>query len=123
VVAVSANGGWLAWGNGDNRIRLLELSGNDPSSMFSAHEAPIVALAFTPDAHALASVDTDGWLIRSTLPNSDAKFASRKNSGRFRVRALAFAPDGKRLYGAGANGEVYCWDAITLDLIKPMLGK
>jgi len=117
VVALSANGGWVAWGNGDNQIGLVEIP-SGPIRLLRGHKASVVALAFTANGRTLASVDADGRLIRSTLPGPGTELEVRKGSARFRATVLAFSPDGKRLYGAGADGEVRCWDAATLE---PML--
>ncbi len=119
TVAISQNARWAAWGlgdwgNGDNKIGLVETSLTGRVQLLRGHKAPVVALAFASDGGTLISVDTDGQLIRWSGYDPNEEFEIRKSGAQSHACVLAFSPDGKRLYGADADGEVRCWNAATL---------
>lgn len=120
TVAVSPGAHWVAWGGRDKRVGLAELPSGRFRRLLHGHEAEVVALAFAPDCRGLASVDANGRLIHTSLPNTGGgEFESRAADFRLRATVLAVSPDGKCIYGAGVGGEVHCWDVASLERIQP----
>src|SRR5262249_8438806 len=114
---------WLAWAGGDGTIKCSELAGAAPVRRLRGHPAPVTALAFSPDSRDLVSVDKGGVMARWTLPRPGTKFGVRQGAPPSRAAVLAFSADGKRLYGGGVDGEVWCWNPETLEPIGPKPAK
>ncbi len=80
------------------------------------HNAPIVAVAWSPDGSRIATMsqgfeaslclwDAETGQLLRTLPASERWW--------FGGHWLVFAPDGARLFAAGGDGVVHCWDASS----------
>ena len=76
-----------------------------------AHEAPVYALAFSPDGTKLASAgadqsiaiwDTDTWTLSLRIKSDSAA-----------IHALSFSPDGSILAAGSDNGTVHVWNTAT----------
>jgi WD40 repeat protein len=83
--------------------------------MFAAHDAPVEALALTPDGRLAASGDRRGDVILWRL--ADGSLVQRFHGHDDAVTRLAFLPDGVRLASAGDDGAVRLWDARTGDRV------
>jgi hypothetical protein len=107
---------WQTDHNSDSLGGLLSSEAPDYLGTFSAHNAPIVALAVSPDSRLLASASYDN------VHNSSVRLwdmATRRNLATFpigveQVNGLAFSPDGKTLSAAltAARG-LDQWDVAT----------
>jgi WD40 repeat protein len=75
-MAVSPDRRTLATGDGQNRIRLWELTSGRELAYWTAHEAPVSALAFAPDGRTLVSGGTDGAIRLWNLPGLRRQLAA-----------------------------------------------
>jgi WD40 repeat protein len=96
----------LATGWGQGPVRVFRLDDPElPMDKAPTLEAPVTALAFSPDGEWLAMTDGNGkaGLWRNGL---DKPLANRDP----KVRALAFSSDGRWLTGGGEEGLLQVWD-------------
>ncbi len=69
-------------------------------------------LAFSPDAQALAAMNTRNGIVQAwDLPSGRLRFTNRGPS-RPTVAGIVFSPDGRQLAGTSGELEVGLWDAI-----------
>lgn len=96
--------GWLALGGTDGTVKVWEPLERTSRVTFSAHDAPVTRVAFSPDGALLATAAVRGpvrvwrWQDRELLAELDSGVSPQR---------LDFSPDGDRL----ALG---LWDAISL---------
>jgi serine/threonine-protein kinase len=117
AIAVSAGGTGgvtpplLVTGGSDSSVRLWRREGGQwrPHLPPRGHTAPILALAFAPDGHSLASTANDRtvrlWPLTADGFGAPRLVGDPSDS----PSALAFAPDGRRL-AAGGHAGVRLWD-------------
>jgi WD40 repeat protein len=95
-IAFSADGKWLASGSQDNDLRLWEVATGKERRRFQGHTAPIERMALSPDGKVLASSCLGGTLrLWDTATGKETR--SLPIDGGYRVRAMTFTPDSKRL--------------------------
>ena len=76
-----------------------------------AHEAPVYALAFSPDGTKLASAGADQSIA---IWNTETWTLSlRIKSDSAAIHALSFSPDGSILAAGSDNGTVHVWNTAT----------
>ena len=80
-----------------------------PLKGISADPARVMAVAFSPDGHELASGDFNGMVV----VRNERTGASRTWKADQVVNTLAFSPDGKTLVTSGYGGIVTLWDVAT----------
>jgi WD40 repeat protein len=95
-IAFSADGKWLASGSQDNDLRLWEVDTGKERRRFQGHTAPIERMALSPDGKVLASSCLGGTL-RLWDTDTGKETRSLPIDGGYRVRAMTFTPDSKRL--------------------------
>lgn len=110
VVRFSPNGYWLAIGETDGRIRLLDTATYEEKASFEAASEGITALAFSPDEMLLASAS--GYANSAAqlwkVPSGDSAGALAGHTGW--ISGLAFSPQGKTLYTASADQTIRVWN-------------
>jgi len=106
--ALSPDGGALAVGSRDGRVRLLDLRSGEVRRFPRGHRAGILDMAFTPDGRTLVSSDSDGGVTAWDVARSHVREELSAHIGP--VWALAVSPDGRTLYSAGNDGRVILWD-------------
>ncbi len=106
--ALSPDGGALALGSREGRVRLLDLRSQEVRSFARGHEAGVVDMAFTPDGRTLVSSDFDGGVIAWNVARGKVSEDLSAHLGP--VWALALSPDGQTLYSAGNDGRLILWD-------------
>jgi WD40 repeat protein/class 3 adenylate cyclase len=106
--ALSPDGGALALGSRDGRIRLLDVRSGDVRRFGGGHEAGVLDMAFTPDGRTLVSSDSDGGVIAWSVARG--KVSEELPAHRGQVWALAVSPDGRTLYSSGNDGRTILWD-------------
>jgi WD40 repeat protein len=91
---------------------------------FEGHEAPVLALAFSPDGR-LAVSGTAGGENASTIRLWDVRTGNKLRNldgHRHNVNAVAFSPDGKRVLSCSQDNTVRLWNAETGKKVKRLVG-
>jgi WD40 repeat protein len=99
-LALDATGTRLAAGG--ETVRVMDLAKATKRESFPAREGTV--LAFSPDGQYLAG--SDHALIHLEVKEQDSVLSGH----RFKVRALMFSPDSKRLVSGAEDGKVIVWD-------------
>jgi len=114
VMALSADGRWLAAGGKSGKLWLWPVDGSDQSAPLPlpGHSKDILALTFDADSRRLATADQDGMVRLWDLTTAPKPSASSRELTNYSgpVYALAFSPDGQRLSSASSNGSLRLWD-------------
>ncbi len=106
--ALSPDGGALAVGSRDGRVRLLDLRSREVRAFARRHRAGVLDVAFTPDGRTLVSSDFEGAVIVWDVARGEVREELASHRGP--VWALAVSPDGRTLYSAGDDGRLILWD-------------
>ena len=116
--ALSPDGGALALGSGDGRVRLLDLRSGEARLFARRHRAGVIDITFTPDGRTLVSSDFDGGVIAWDVARGEV--SEELSAHRGPVWALAVSPEGRTLYSAGNDGRTILWDvAGDRRLVRP----
>ncbi|MCI0589257.1 MAG: protein kinase [Planctomycetes bacterium] len=110
ALAVRRDGGLLATGHRDSRIRLWDPRTLECLREIEGHRGNVYGLAFSPDGTRLASGADDGtlrlWDVETGEPL--AKFEGHGDY----VHAVAFSPDGRQVATASGDGTIRIWDTV-----------
>src|SRR5262249_26519532 len=116
-LAFAPPGGILAAGGVDGTVGVWDLAAGRPRLAIRAHSGPLKALEFAGDGSVLASAscfddaarlgEIDPGRLRAELPG-----------GSLAAQAVAFAPGGRAVVTAGADGAVRVRDARTGRLLR-----
>jgi WD40 repeat protein/serine/threonine protein kinase len=118
-LAVSADGQWLAAGEGssydkelDGSITIWDVAGRREVNRLTGLHQVITALTFNPDGHRLAGAgERDGSVRVWDVLTGNQLF---ELTGCKQVFSIAFSPDGKKLAATDWEGDKVCvWDAAT----------
>lgn len=111
AIALSRDGKWLAATVPENRVRIWDVSGEDPAdrATLSGFTDRTVTVAISPDGELLAAGSMDKtirlWDLDGDTPTERAVLTKHDVP----ITFVAFAPDGKSLASA-AGGVVLVWD-------------
>ncbi|GAA2594430.1 serine/threonine-protein kinase [Actinomadura fulvescens] len=106
-LAFSRDGGTLAAGGFDGRVRLHDTVRRRPVATLTGHDKSITAVAFHPRARVLASAG--GETVRVWDAATGRSTAVVRPGGAV-VNALAFSPDGRLLATGGDDGAVRLYE-------------
>jgi WD40 repeat protein len=121
-IAFAPNRPWLAVGETDGRIRLLELPALRERLQFTATTEGVTALAFSPDGHTLASGSGYNDLaIRLWDPITGRLFKELAGHTGWLI-ALSFSPDGKVMASAATDQTIHLWDTRTWQELAVLRG-
>lgn len=120
AVAFSPDGGLIASGSEDHRVRLWQLSSARLVRRLEGHSSAVTAVAFSPDGGAVASASKDRtvrlWDVRS------GKLLRTLQGHVYHVYAVAFDPTGRWLATASWDRTIQLWDVKTGELLKKLRG-
>jgi cytochrome c len=117
ALAVSAQGD-IAAGGADGSVFLLSRDGALRKTVEAA-EAPVIALAFTPDGARFAAASPRGAV--SLFETATGKLVFTLNGPGLPVWSLAFTPDGRQLLTGGGDRIVRRWDARSGEHLGPVV--
>ena len=98
--------GRMATAGEDGRIALWRAGDERPLRVFEGHQAPVVALAVSPDGATIASASWDRTVRLWPLYGGAPRVLEGHQQN---VNAVAFAPDGRTLVGAGYDATLRQW--------------
>jgi WD40 repeat protein/serine/threonine protein kinase len=109
-VAFSSDGSGIVAGNGEGEIHGWALPQGTPlfEPIRGVHTSDIWDLAVGPTNHVFATSSSDGKSILFSYPAG--KVISLAVAPEDKIGGIAFSPDGKILFGGGADGRVRLWD-------------
>ena len=104
-VALSQDGGLLAWGGApDGSVCVLSTTGPRTVETWRGHDAPVEALAFDRQGRWLATGDREGRVVFWDL--ADQRPLHTWQTGRKLLRAMTFSPDGELIALGGRDGRL-----------------
>jgi WD40 repeat protein len=109
ALVFSPNGIWLACGQWDGEVCLLDLARRGPVKRFRAHRGLVYGLAFSPDSAALATGGND-QLIQLWETGTWNHFATLQGH-LDEIWSLEFSRDGQTLVSASKDGTAKLWNA------------
>jgi len=110
--------GWLAYGAVDGGTRLVSPLTGELLADFTAERRPILSLAYSDAAGLLAVGDGEGFIMVIDTATRGVAHDFRAVS-RGPVWALAFSPDGSRLYSGGLDPDLLVWEVAELEEAVP----
>ena len=119
-VAFDPQGGALASGGGDGRVKLWEARSGKLLRTLEGHQGYVVSVAFSPQGGTLASGSSNKTV---KLWEAHAGKLLRTLEGhRGNVLSMAFDPQGATLASGSADGMVKLWEARSGDLLRTLEG-
>ena len=118
LVKVTSDGTGILIACGEN-IQVMDIKSSNTLSLFSNHEANVIAMAITADGRFALSSDDTGcfYLWRLLTGEVMADFTDKNNT----VTTIALTPDGRfALTGQRNNNEVLIWDMTTGKIISEL---
>jgi WD40 repeat protein len=113
LISFSPDGRYLASASDDRTVRIWEVNTGHELAKLD-HDGAVVALAFSPDGHILATACGYGNACEKAPINffdpSTGGVVRKLNGNRKGIHSLAFASDGRVLASAGYDGTVRLWD-------------
>ncbi|MFG2001821.1 WD40 repeat domain-containing serine/threonine protein kinase [Spirillospora sp. NPDC048911] len=106
-LAFSRDGGTLAAGGFDGKVRLYDTIRRRPRATLTGHDKSITAVAFHPRTRALASAGGETVRLWDT---TTGRSTAVLRQGRAVVNALAFSPDGRVLATGDDDGAVRLYE-------------
>lgn len=89
--------------------------------VLAAHEGPVIALSFAPNASLLASGSWDKTVRTWDVFSGKGGVEELRHS--HDVLALAWRPDGRQLASSTLDGQIYLWDPIEAELQATIHGR
>ncbi|MBX0328910.1 helix-turn-helix domain-containing protein [Oscillochloris sp. ZM17-4] len=103
-------GGHLLASAGDG-ILLWDVAGGRQVARLDEHQAPVAAVAFSPDGATLASASYDHSIKLWDIPAGRCRTTLHGHTGD--VRAVAFRPDGTALVSGSEDQRIRMWDPAS----------
>ena len=110
VALFSPDARYLAIGDENGRIRLIDLATGAETNSLTAFDGEIASLAFSPDGALLAATARFTHTAIKLFSTQTGAEAGQLLGHVSWVRGLTFTADGRRLVSAGADQTVRIWD-------------
>jgi transcription initiation factor TFIID subunit 5 len=104
------NSNYLATGSSDKTVRLWDISRGNCVRVFSGHNGPVQALAFSQDGTKLATAGDDKYVHIWDI--SSGTRIKKMGGHRGCVTSLAFSQEDSLLASSGLDGSVRIWDIL-----------
>lgn len=112
-IAFSPDSKILASANGDNSIKLWQISTDKLLATFTGHTRLIETLNYSPDGKLLATTSLDQTLKLWRITSSGGhEVFSTVISAPFVLNDIAFSPDGKTLATGDLKGSIKLWEIV-----------
>lgn len=108
AAAISADGKWLAAGDGKGKVRIWTLSDQKEVAVIQAHQGHITELAFSPDSRLLATTSYAGDVTVWQLP--EGKKLKTLKMSKQEIPCLVFVSKNQL---ASASNEANIWNVET----------
>jgi len=118
--AVSPDGGRVALGLADGRIRVLNSVDGSLVRLLTGHSSAVSTLAFSPDGTRLVSGSRD-YSLRLWNINTGEEIA-RYSGHSGTVNSVAYSPDGTTLASASRDRLIILWDAVNGGELRRLAG-
>lgn len=119
-VAFSPDSRLVAYGLGDNTVKLVEVPALHDHGTLHGHENIVVHLEFSPDGQTLATASTDTTVRLWEV--SQAKEVGTFSGHKAHVTSVAFSPDGRTLATSCADTTIKLWDFASRKELATLLG-
>ena len=118
-VSFSPDGKTLAFGCGDNTIKLWDVASGKQLPPLIGHSSGVNSVSFSPDGKTLASGSGDSTIkLWDVATGKELKTLTRHIEP---VNSLSFSPDGKILASGSYDKTIKLWDVATGNEITPLL--
>jgi WD40 repeat protein/serine/threonine protein kinase len=126
-LAYSHDGRWLAWGDVEGIIHLVDAATGNDERALGPQGTAITGVAFHPNGQLIAAAGDDGnfclWNITTKLVVARFSESGQQEAGATepndikpksaRVTRLSFSPDGRRLAAANPHRPLEIWDVAA----------
>lgn len=107
AIVFSPRSDWVACVGVDRSLRVWDLSTNRERFSAVEHEAPLYALAVSPDGRTLATGDERGVVMLWSAVTGEVLLELTQAAGK-RIERIEFSPDGRRLAWSLKGQMVFC---------------
>lgn len=119
-VAFSPDGGLLARGLWDNKVKLWDVSTGKELHTLKGHSSGVSSVAFSPDAALLASGSADKTVKLWEVATGNELCTLQSHSDR--VHSVAFSPDGALLASGSEDRTSKLWEVATGKVVRTLKG-
>jgi WD40 repeat protein/serine/threonine protein kinase len=110
-VAWSPDGGRLASGGREGRVRIWDSSSGRETTSFSRFDSDVTTVAWNPQGNRVAAAELNGVVKIWDVNTGSEETVFRGHKGA--VFGVAWSPDGKSLASGGDDQTVQIWNATT----------
>lgn len=119
-VAFSPDDAFIAFGDENNTVKLLDGRTGEELRSFSGHTSWIGGVAFSPDSKRLVSGGNDETLIIWDIDSGEEITTLKGHTGH--VYSVAVSPDGACIASSGGDGTIRLWDTQSGQEIHSLEG-